>query len=262
MTDLVGLPADILNSDGSTSVQTHHHIGATCGARWPRSGSAHLEARAREAALTHRKSLEHMSVQGHGPVLQLVRHRTVAKPPPGRRVPDEFTRSCPRSTTAGSPWAEDRRRTCSELSRRAGRSTGDGLRLLLRAEKTACVPLPPGRPPRPRLLRHRVSEAARDYIGIGRGSCRRRSTTVSAPPSPTPATTRPETKPGALAPYFGVDVFRGGLRLQRSSSCPRGALDVRGADAGAVSCPRRGVAAHLGPNHPRTVQAQIFHGMN
>ena len=105
-----GLPADILESDGTTASRRRRRTSArTCGAPSPRGGSA--SSRERElvgAAVAHAHDARaHGALRRHGPVLQLVR-------PPHRREADRLaaapastssTRSSRRSTTAGSPSA-------------------------------------------------------------------------------------------------------------------------------------------------------------
>ena len=122
----------------------------------------------------------HGALRGHGPVLQLVRppHRREAHRLAAATAGPSSTRSCPPSTTAGSPWASrSSRARVPELSRRArGALRGDGLRLLLRARaQPGAVPLPPRRPRGVALLlRHAWSARAASSTtsASAAGSCR------------------------------------------------------------------------------------------
>ena len=104
-----------------------------------------------------------------------------------------------------------------------------------------------------------------DYIGIGRGQLPQKEYFGRWRTFPdTCDWSWQETKPiGSWRRYFGVDVFEGAYVYNGiAARALVGRLDVRGADAGAVRA--RGDAGRRtagATNHPRTVQAQIFHGM-
>ena len=104
-----GLPADVLNSDGSTSVQTSTtNIGAYMWSAVAAQRLGFISKRELVKRLSRTvKTLEHMErYRDTGQYYNWYDHRTGEKltdwPP---AAGPNSTRSCPRSTTAGSPWA-------------------------------------------------------------------------------------------------------------------------------------------------------------
>ena len=190
----------------------------TCGARsWP-SGSA-SSASASSCGGSSRRwrpSSAWSARRTRRPVLQLVRPPHGREADAGRRPARRLTRSCPRWTTAGWPWACGSSRTAvPELAARAGALYDvDGLRLLLpaRASTGSCSTTCPTPAHAPCCYDTVVSESRiADYIGIARARCRRRPTSGAGARSPTRATGvgRRRGRSASTRRYFGVNVFEG-----------------------------------------------------
>ena len=237
-----GLPADILNADGTHQRadvdDEHRRLHVERGRR--RAARHHPQARARRAAVEDaRRRSSAWSATGHRPVLQLVR------PPDGREahvwpptgapldpilssvdngwlavglkivensVPDRCTGAPARSMTrwtSASTTVPDANRVLLPLSRP---TTGDGAVLL-------------------RHRRQRVAGSSTTSASAA-GSCRRRRTTGAGARSRTRATGpgRRPSRSASTRTYFGVDVFEGayayaGIKRRRR--------------AGAAACSRR-----------------------
>ena len=259
-----GLPSDILNADGTRSVQTSTtNIGAymwsaVAAERLGFIGKRELEQPARAHARA-RSSAWSATPTGR-PVLQLVR------PPHGREAHDvaadrraaDADPVLGRQRLAGRRACGSSRTACRSSSRRAGALYDvDGLRLLL----------PAGRQPDPVPLRARhrrdapccydtvVSESRiADYIGIAQGRDAAEGVLRHAGArSPTPATGvgRRRGRSATTRTYFGVERLRGRLPVRAACSSPRvGRLDVRGADARPVRARGAWAPGSLGREPP------------
>ncbi len=268
-----GLPADILNADGTTSVQTSTtNIGAYM---WSAVAAEELGIiRRRELVARLSKTLSYARADGalraDRPVLQLVR------PPHGREA-DGL--AADRRTAEPDPLigrqrlargrAEDRRE-----QRAAARS---GAPCALRPRWTSGFYY---RPDVNRVLFHFrpddpaaspccydtvVSESRiADYIGIARGQMPQKAyygRYRSFPDSCNWAWT--ETKPvGSYETYFGVEVFEGALPYAGMKVVPSWSGSMFEALMPALFVPEeRWAPRSWGENHPLTVRAQIHHGL-
>jgi hypothetical protein len=103
-----------------------------------------------------------------------------------------------------------------------------------------------------------------DYIGIGRGQLPQKEYFGRWRTFPDSCDySFQETKPvGSWRRYFGVDVFEGAYVYNGIQLVPSWGGSMFEALMPALFVPEETWAPHSwGPNHPRTVQAQIFHGM-
>ena len=268
-----GLPADVLNSDGSTSVQTSTtNIGAYMWSAVAAERLGFISRRELVKRLSRTvKTLEHMErYQDTGQYYNWYDHRTGEKltawPP---RPQDVFH---PILSSVDNGWLavglKIVARTVPELSRRAG--------TLYRAMDFGFYYVPE----KNRVLFHYrpddghapccydtvVSESRIvDYIGIGRGQLPQKEYYGRWRTFPdTCDYSFQETKPvGSWRRYLGVDVFEGAYVYNGIQLVPSWGGSMFEALMPALFVPEETWAPHSwGPNHPRTVQAQIFHGMN
>jgi hypothetical protein len=268
-----GLPADVLNSDGSTSVQTSTtNIGAYMWSAVAAERLGFISKRELVKRLSRTvTTLEHMErYRDTGQYYNWYDHRTGEKltawPP---RPQDEFH---PILSSVDNGWLavglKIVARTVPELSRRAG--------ALYRAMDFGFYYVPE----KNRVLFHYrpedgdapccydtvVSESRIvDYIGIGRGQLPQKEYYGRWRTFPdTCEYSFQETKPvGSWRRYFGVDVFEGAYVYNGIQLVPSWGGSMFEALMPALFVPEEAWAPHSwGPNHPRTVQAQIFHGMN
>jgi hypothetical protein len=268
-----GLPADVLNSDGSTSVQTSTtNIGAYMWSAVAAERLGFISKRELVKRLSRTlNTLEHMErYRDTGQYYNWYDHRTGEKltawPP---RPQDEFH---PILSSVDNGWLavglKIVARTVPELSRRAG--------ALYRAMDFGFYYVPE----KNRVLFHYrpedgdapccydtvVSESRIvDYIGIGRGQLPQKEYYGRWRTFPdTCEYSFQETKPvGSWRRYFGVDVFEGAYVYNGIQLVPSWGGSMFEALMPALFVPEETWAPHSwGPNHPRTVQAQIFHGMN
>ena len=268
-----GLPADVLNSDGSTSVQTSTtNIGAYM---WS-AVAAHRLGIISKHELVKRLSrtvttLEHMErYKDTGQYYNWYDHRT------GEKLTDWPPKHDPNFhpilSSVDNGWLavglKIVARTVPELSRRAGalydamdfgfyyRPDVNRVLFHFRPDDPAASPC---------CYDTVVSESRIvDYIGIGRGQLPKKEYFGRWRTFPdTCDWSWQETKPvGSYRRYFGVDVFEGAYVYNGIQLVPSWGGSMFEALMPALFVPEETWAPHSwGPNHPRTVQAQIFHGM-
>jgi len=269
-----GLPADVLNSDGSTSVQTSTtNIGAYM---WSAVAAQRLGFISRHELVKRLTrtvtTLEHMErYRDTGQYYNWYDHRTGAKltawPP---RPQDEFH---PILSSVDNGWLavglKIVARTVPELSRRAGalyRAMDFGFYYVPEKNRVLFHYRPDDPSKSPCCYDTVVSESRIvDYIGIGRGQLPKKEYFGRWRTFPdTCDYAFQETKPvGSWRRYFGVDVFEGAYVYNGIQLVPSWGGSMFEALMPALFVPEEAWAPRSwGPNHPRTVQAQIFHGMN
>jgi hypothetical protein len=268
-----GLPADVLNSDGSTSVQTSTtNIGAYM---WSAVAAQRLGFISKHELVKRLSrtvtTLEHMErYKDTGQYYNWYDHRT------GEKLTDWPPKHDPNFhpilSSVDNGWLavglKIVARSVPPLSRRA--------RTLYEAMDFGFY----YRPDVNRVLFHFrpddpaaspccydtvVSESRIvDYIGIGRGQLPQKEYYGRWRTFPdTCDWSWQETKPvGSSRRYFGVDVFEGAYVYNGIQLVPSWGGSMFEALMPALFVPEETWAPHSwGPNHPRTVQAQIFHGM-
>ena len=268
-----GLPADVLNSDGSTSVQTSTtNIGAYM---WS-AVAAHRLGIISKHELVKRLSrtvttLEHMErYKDTGQYYNWYDHRT------GEKLTDWPPKHDPNFhpilSSVDNGWLavglKIVARTVPELSRRAGalyNAMDFGFYYRPDVNRVLFHFRPDDPSMSPCCYDTVVSESRIvDYIGIGRGQLPKKEYFGRWRTFPdTCDWSWQETKPvGSYRRYFGVDVFEGAYVYNGIQLVPSWGGSMFEALMPALFVPEETWAPHSwGPNHPRTVQAQIFHGM-
>jgi hypothetical protein len=268
-----GLPADILNSDGSTSVQTSTtNIGAYMWSAVAAQRLGFISKRQLVKRLSRTvTTLEHMERYGDtGQYYNWYDHRTGEKltawPP---RPQDEFH---PILSSVDNGWLavglKIVGRTVPELSRRA--------RALYRAMDFGFYYVPeknrvlfhyrPDDPSKSPCCYDTVVSESRivDYIGIGRGQLPQKEYFGRWRTFPdTCDYSFQEMKPvGSWRRYFGVDVFEGAYEYAGTRLVPSWGGSMFEALMPALFVPEeRWAPRSWGENHPLTVRAQIHHGL-
>ena len=268
-----GLPADILNSDGTTSVQTSTtNIGAYM---WSAVAAQRLGIISKRELVKRLSrtvtTLEHMErYTDTGQYYNWYDHRT------GEKLTDWPPKHDPNFhpilSSVDNGWLavglKIVARSVPELSRRAGalydamdfgfyyRPDVNRVLFHFRPDDPAASPC---------CYDTVVSESRIvDYIGIGRGQLPQKEYFGRWRTFPdTCDWSLQETKPiGSWRRYFGVDVFEGAYVYNGIQLVPSWGGSMFEALMPALFVPEERWAPHSwGPNHPRTVQAQIYHGM-
>jgi hypothetical protein len=266
-----GLPADILNADGSTSVQTSTtNIGAYM---WSAVVAQRLGIIRRDELVarltTTLGTLEHMERYGStGQFYNWYDHRTSAKltvwPPDGKPL-------TPILSSVDNAWLATGLKIVAssvpELSRRAGALYAsmdfgfyyrpDVNRILFHyAPDTGDAPC---------CYDTVVSESRiADYIGIAKGELPQKEYFGRWRSFPdTCDWSWQETKPlGVARSYFGVNVFEGAYPYAGMKVTPSWGGSMFEALMPALFVPEeRWAPGSWGVNHPLTVKAQVFHGL-
>jgi hypothetical protein len=268
-----GLPADILNSDGSRSVQTSTtNIGAYM---WSAVTARRLGFISRRELVARLRrtigTLEGMERYGDtGQYYNWYDHRTGEKltawPP---RPQDEFH---PILSSVDNGWLavglKIVARTVPQLSRRARRLYNDmdfGFYYVPEENRVLFHFRPDAPAESPCCYDTLVSESRIvDYIGIGRGQLPDKEYYGRWRTFPdTCEYSFQETKPvGRWRRYFGVDVFEGAYEYAGTRLVPSWGGSMFEALMPALFVPEEGWAPRSwGANHPLTVRAQVFHGL-
>ena len=268
-----GLPADILNSNGSTSVQTSTtNIGAYM---WSAVAAERLGLISRRELVARLSrtiaTLERMErYRDTGQFYNWYDHRTGAKleawPP---RPQDEFH---PILSSVDNGWLavglKIVARSVPPLSRRAGalyRAMDFGFYYVPEQNRVLFHYRPDDPAASPCCYDTLVSESRIvDYIGIGRGQLPPKEYYGRWRTFPdTCEYSFQETKPvGRWRNYLGVDVFEGAYRYNGTRLVPSWGGSMFEALMPALFVPEESWAPNSwADNHPRTVEAQIFHGM-
>ena len=268
-----GLPADVLESDGAKSVQTSTtNIGAYM---WSAVAAERL------GIVTHRElvgrlsrtvgTLEHMERYADtGQFYNWYDHRTGAKltawPP---RPQDEFH---PILSSVDNAWLAVGLRIVAahvpELAQRA-RALYDAMDFgfyYVAEQNRVLFHFRPDDPAASPCCYDTVVSESRivDYIGIGRGQLPPREYFGRWRTFPdTCEYSFQEAKPiGDWRRYLGVDVFEGAYRYHGIQLVPSWGGSMFEALMPALFVPEEEWApSSWGVNHPRTVQAQVFHGL-
>jgi hypothetical protein len=266
-----GLPADILNADGTTSVQTSTtNIGAYM---WSAVAAERLgliskrELAARMA--TTLATLERMERYGNtGQYYNWYDHRTGAKltvwPPTGAKLN-------PYLSSVDNGWLAVGLKVVSnsvpQLRKRAG-ALYDAMDFgfyYVPEKNRVLFHYQPEPLDAPCCYDTVVSESRIvDYIGIGRGQLPQKEYYGRWRTFPdTCDYSFQETKPvGTWQSYFGVDVFEGAYQYNGTKLVPSWGGSMFEALMPALFVPEEKWAPNSwGANHPLTVQAQIHHGM-
>jgi hypothetical protein len=266
-----GLPADILNADGTTSVQTSTtNIGAYM---WSAVAAERLgliskrELAARMA--TTLATLERMERYGNtGQYYNWYDHRTGAKltvwPPTGAKLN-------PYLSSVDNGWLAVGLKVVSnsvpQLRKRAG-ALYDAMDFgfyYVPEKNRVLFHYQPEPFDAPCCYDTVVSESRIvDYIGIGRGQLPQKEYYGRWRTFPdTCDYSFQETKPvGTWQSYFGVDVFEGAYEYNDTKLVPSWGGSMFEALMPALFVPEEKWAPNSwGANHPLTVQAQIHHGM-
>jgi hypothetical protein len=266
-----GLPADILNADGTTSVQTSTtNIGAYM---WSAVAAERLgliskrELAARMA--TTLATLERMERYGNtGQYYNWYDHRTGAKltvwPPTGAKLN-------PYLSSVDNGWLAVGLKVVSnsvpQLRKRAG-ALYDAMDFgfyYVPEKNRVLFHYQPEPFDAPCCYDTVVSESRIvDYIGIGRGQLPQKEYYGRWRTFPdTCDYSFQETKPvGTWQSYFGVDVFEGAYQYNDTKLVPSWGGSMFEALMPALFVPEEKWAPNSwGANHPLTVQAQIHHGM-
>jgi hypothetical protein len=268
-----GLPADVLGSDGSRSVQTSTtNIGAYM---WSAVAAERLGVISR-AELVARLSrtittLEHMERYADtGQYYNWYDHRTGEKltawPP---RPQDEFH---PILSSVDNAWLavglKIVSRTVPQLAGRAAalyRAMDFGFYYVPEKNRVLFHFRPDDPSKSPCCYDTVVSESRIvDYIGIGRGQLPQKEYFGRWRTFPdTCDWSWQETKPvGSWRRYFGVDVFEGAYPYNGTQLVPSWGGSMFEALMPALFVPEETWApSSWGENHPLTAEAQIFHGM-
>jgi hypothetical protein len=250
-----GLPADVLNSDGSKSVQTSTtNIGAYMWSAVAAQRLGFISKRQLVKRLSRTlTTLEHME-----------RYRDTGQ---------YYNWYHPILSSVDNGWLavglKIVARTVPEMSRRAGALyRAMDFRFYYVPEKNRVLfHYRPDDPSKSPCCYDTVVSESRivDYIGIGRGQLPQKEYYGRWRTFPdTCDYSFQEMKPvGSWRRYFGVDVFEGAYVYNGVQLVPSWGGSMFEALMPALFVPEERWAPHSwGPNHPRTVQAQIFHGMN
>jgi hypothetical protein len=268
-----GLPADVLNSDGSTSVQTSTtNIGAyiwsaVAAERLGLVSDRELVARLSRTITT----LEHMErYSDTGQYYNWYDHHTGEKltawPP---RPQDEFH---PILSSVDNAWLavglKIVARTVPQLAPRAEAlyNAMDFGFYYVPEKNRVLFHFRPDDPSKSPCCYDTVVSESRivDYIGIGRGQVPQREYFGRWRTFPdTCDYSFQETRPvGSWRRYFGVDVFEGAYRYNGTQLVPSWGGSMFEALMPALFVPEETWAPESwGENHPLTAQAQIFHGV-
>ena len=269
-----GLPADILNADGTRSVQTSTtNIGAYM---WSAVAAERLGI-IKKRELVERLSKTLATLDGmerygeHRPVLQLVR------PPDGREAHGlaaaaDDTGFRPILSSVDNGWLAVGLRivenSVPQLRRRAGKlydAMNFGFYYRPEVNRVLFHFMPDDPAASPCCYDTVVSESRIvDYIGIARGQLPQKSYYGRWRTFPdTCDYSFQETKPiGSWRKYFGVDVFEGAYPYDGTRLVPSWGGSMFEALMPALFVPEeRWAPRSWGENHPLTVQAQIFHGL-
>jgi hypothetical protein len=268
-----GLPADILNSDGTTSVQTSTtNIGAYM---WSAVAARrlHLISRRELVARLSRTftSLEHMERYGDtGQYYNWYDHRT------GEKLtywpPDPAQEFHPILSSVDNGWLavglKIVENSVPRLSERAGAlydAMDFGFYYRPEVNRVLFHFRPDDPAASPCCYDTVVSESRIvDYIGIGRGQLPQKEYYGRWRTFPdTCDWSWQETKPlGVWRQYFGVDVFEGAYPYNGTRLVPSWGGSMFEALMPALFVPEeRWAPRSWGINHPLTAQAQIYHGM-
>jgi hypothetical protein len=268
-----GLPADVLNSDGSTSVQTSTtNIGAYMWSAVAARRLGFISRRQLVARLSRTlTTLEHMErYRDTGQYYNWYDHRTGEKltawPP---KPQDEFH---PILSSVDNAWLAVGLRVVEnsvpQLSRRAGalyHAMNFGFYYRPDVNRVLFHYRPDDPSKSPCCYDTVVSESRIvDYIGIGRGQLPQKEYYGRWRTFPdTCAFSFQETKPvGVTRRYFGVDVFEGAYDYHGTRLVPSWGGSMFEALMPSLFVPEEQWAPRSwGANHPLTVRAQIFHGM-
>ncbi|HMJ37440.1 MAG TPA: glucoamylase family protein [Baekduia sp.] len=268
-----GLPADVLNADGTTSVQTSTtNIGAYLWSAYVAQRLGFLDRPEMVARMSKTiASLEHMERHtASGQFYNWYDHHTGAKlttwPPTGAPL-------TPILSSVDNAWLATGLRIVRggvpELARRAG-ALYDSMNFGFYY-----------RPGVNRVLFHYVPDTGEavccydtvvsesrivDYLGIAKGEIPQRAyfgRWRTFPDAPCDRYGFQETKPiGEWKRYFGVDVFEGSYPYNNSRIVPSWGGSMFEALMPALFLPEeRWGPRSWGINHPLTVQAQIHHGL-
>jgi Putative glucoamylase/Protein of unknown function (DUF3131) len=268
-----GLPADILNADGTTSVQTSTtNIGAYMWSAVAAERLGLIKQRELVARLSKTLStLEHMErYQDTGQYYNWYDHRTGEKLTSWPPSPtDEFH---PILSSVDNGWLATGLKivenSVGPLRKRAG-ALYDAMNFGFYYRPDVNRVLFHFRPDNPAAspccYDTVVSESRIvDYIGIGRGQLPQKEYYGRWRTFPDTCDYKfQETKPvGTWQKYFGVDVFEGAYQYNGTKLVPSWGGSMFEALMPALFVPEEKWAPNSwGANHPLTVQAQIYHGM-
>jgi hypothetical protein len=268
-----GLPADVLGSDGSRSVQTSTtNIGAYMWSAVAAERLGLVSQRELVARLSRTiRSLEHMERYGDtGQYYNWYDHRTGEKltawPP---RPQDEFH---PILSSVDNAWLavglKIVARSVPQLARRAAAlyNAMDFGFYYVPERNRVLFHFRPDDPSKSPCCYDTVVSESRiiDYIGIGRGQLPQKEYFGRWRTFPdTCDWSWQETKPlGSWQRYFGVDVFEGAYPYNGTRLVPSWGGSMFEALMPALFVPEETWAPQSwGENHPLTAEAQIFHGL-
>ena len=268
-----GLPADILNSDGSTSVQTSTtNIGAYMWSAVSAQRLGFITRRELVARLSRTiGTLERMERYADtGQFYNWYDHRTGAKLTAWPPNPDD-TSFHPILSSVDNGWLAVGLKVVAATVPRLARRARDiyeamdfGFYYVPDVNRVLFHFRPDDPAASPCCYDTLVSESRIvDYIGIGSGQLPQKIYYGRWRTFPdTCEYSFQETKPVGEWRRYSRERLRGRLRLPRHTArSVVGRIDVRGPHAGPVRAEERWARRSWGENHPLTVRAQVFHGM-